>query len=70
MGNKYASLKKNVVSQVEMNRVRTKENNSNATSNNLVRHTFFLSFPLGPITLSKMCFPTCESTALSGSSNK
>ena len=40
------------------------------TSSSLLGRTFFLSFPRGPITLSKMCFPTCESTALSGSSNK
>ena len=30
--------------------------------------TLCLSKPIGPITLSKMCLPTCESTAESGSS--
>lgn len=32
--------------------------------------TFLRSTPCGPMTLSNMCFPTCESTALRGSSNK
>lgn len=32
--------------------------------------TLSLSSPLGPITLSNRCFPTCESTADSGSSRR
>ena len=32
------------------------------------RQTLFWRQPLGPTTLSNMCLPTCESTALSGSS--
>ena len=32
--------------------------------------TFSLSMPSGPMTLSKMCFPTWESTALRGSSRR
>ena len=32
--------------------------------------TFPLRMPSGPMTFLKMCFSTCESTALSGSSSK
>ena len=32
--------------------------------------TLFLSNPLGPITSSNICFPSCESSALSGSSRR
>ena len=37
---------------------------------NIFALTFPFSTPSGPITLSNMCLPTCESTADKGSSSK